>query len=150
MRLSLEQLKQITVGAIQIWKDESGFQFRKMTPCQLEAFLAISQAQFNNASATTGIRLDFHTNASYVKYAPLTSGKYELSVDGLLTNCLIATAGEEITYCLPNDQHTHRVTLHLPSHGAPGGLAYLEISDGATFTRHTFDRKFLIIGDSIR
>ena len=148
MKLTLEQFKQITVGALQIWED-NGFHFRKMTANQLEAFRAISQAQFNNASATTGIRFDFHTNASYIKYATLTNGKYELEIDGLLTNHLTATAGEEISYSLPNDKKEHRVTLHLPSHGAPGGLAYLELSDNASFTRHTFDRKFLIIGDSI-
>jgi lysophospholipase L1-like esterase len=149
MKLTFEQIKAVTVGAMQITEVNGEFHFAKMTAEQLEAFRAISQAQFNNASATTGIRLDFHTDAAYIKYAPLTSGKYELEIDGLLTNRLTATAGEEVTYCLPNDQKTHRVTLHLPSHGTPGGLAYLELSDGATIARHKFDRKFLIIGDSI-
>ena len=147
MKLFLEQIKSVTVGAVQIEEKNGEFHFCKMTVNQIEAFRDISVAQYNNARATTGIRLDFHTDSPYVKYATITDGNYELAIDGCLTNKTRAAKGEEINYTLPEGEH--RVTLCLPAHGCPGGLSYLEIADGATLTRHKFDRKFLFIGDSI-
>ena len=147
MKLSFEQIKSVTVGAVQISQESDGFHFCKMTPGQVEAYRAISEAQYNNSRATTGVRLDFHTNSPYVKYVTTTTAKYELAVDGCQTPVILAQKGEAITYPLPEGEH--RVTIYLPAHGPAGGLAEVELADGATLTRHKFDRKFLFIGDSI-
>ena len=147
MRLSFEQIKHVTVGAVQVEEKNGEFHFSKMTEGQLQAYRAISEAQYNNARATTGVRLDFHTTSAFIKYATINSTKYEFSVDGCLVAIDDAVKGEEIVHELPAGEH--RVTLFLPAHGTPGGLFYVELEDGTTLTRHQFDRKFLFIGDSI-
>ena len=148
MRLTLEDIRKVTVGAVRLWEEADGFHFSSMTEKQLAAFLKLSQELYTNAAATTGVRLDFHTDSAYLAYASLTDAKYEVKVDGMLTATL-AKAGEDNRVTLPADGRTHRVELFLPAHGTPGALAYVELADGATLTRHTYDRKFLIIGDSI-
>ena len=55
---------------------------------------------------------------------------------------------ESITKTIALDGKEHRITLYLPSHGI-GILGAVEIDDGATLKPHTYDRKMLIIGDSI-
>ena len=148
MKLTYEQIRDITVGAAHIWEDSDGVHFSKLTEEQQNAFNRLYPRFAHNGKATTGIRFDFHTNADFIRYIPLTSGKYELKVDGVLTEYIKGTAGEAIEYTF-SDSATHRITLHLPSHGVGGGLISLELSDGATLERHVFDRKFLFIGDSI-
>lgn len=149
MKLQAEQIKRITVGAVEIREEAAGIRFYRMTSRQLAAFEKLSHTLFNNASTTTGVRLDFETTSRYVKYMTLTNGKYEVKIDGLLSTTLTATKESEITLTLPEDGKPHRVTLHMPSHGAPGGLAYVALEDGADLQPHVFDRKFLFLGDSI-
>ena len=149
MKLSFEQIKSVTVGAVQLYEDSAGLHFYKMTPRQLDAFGALSGTLLANASSSSGIRLDFHTNSKYIKYSTLTSGKYEVKIDGLLSGFIRATEDSETEIRLSEDGTSHRVTLHLPSHGLPAGLKYIELEDGSELTPHIFDRRFLFIGDSI-
>jgi lysophospholipase L1-like esterase len=149
MKLSLEQIQSVTVGALQIRSEADGIHFCKMSAAQMEAYGAINEAQRTNALATTGVRLDFHTDAAYVKYMPVHDGRYEVKIDGLLIDDTRAVGGTELVISLPADTQEHRVTLHLPSHGTPGVLSYVELPDGAALTPHRFDRKMLFIGDSI-
>lgn len=146
MRLSFDTIKNITVGAVRIWQEEDGIYFSKMTEKQIAAFKALSDTLFGTASATTGIRLDFHTDSTYVKFAVGVKGKYEIKIDGTLKERIEAELGEEYTVQLK--EGVHRVTLHLPSH-ARGALSYVELCDGAKLERHKFDCKILFIGDSI-
>ena len=147
MQLNVETIKSLTVGAIKVWEESDGVHFAEMTEKQIKGFYEVSQTLGQRAETTTGIRLDFETNSSYLAFTPLTDGKYEVKVDGLLTLDL-AKQGEKSTVNLPKDGKEHRVTLHLPSH-VIGGFASVEIEDGATAKRHVFDRKILFIGDSI-
>lgn len=148
-QLSFEQICSVTVGALRMWEEEGQVCFSKLSEAQVESILAAVPAINPCALATTGIRLDFHTNAACIEYETVTTGLYELKVDGFLTSAIRAEAGQPVTYTLPQDGREHRVTLHLPSHGEPGGLRYLALSEGATLRRHEFDRKFLFFGDSI-
>ncbi len=147
MRLKFETIKSLTVGAVRIWEEKDGVHFAEMTEKQIEGFYSVSQTLGQRAETTTGIRLDFETNSSFVSFVPLTDGKYEVKVDGLLTRD-VAKKGEKQTVNLSKDGKEHRVTLHLPSH-AIGGLESVEIEDGAIVKRHVFDMKILFIGDSI-
>ncbi|MBQ3064525.1 MAG: SGNH/GDSL hydrolase family protein, partial [Clostridia bacterium] len=148
MQLTFEDIKKITVGAVRLWEEADGFHFSSMTEKQLAAFLKLSEELCTNAAATTGIRLDFTTDSSYLAYASLTDAKYEVRVDGMLV-ATHAKVGETNRIDLPADGKSHRVELFLPAHGTPGALAYVELADGAAFARHVYDRKLLIIGDSI-
>ena len=149
MKLTFQQIQTITVGAARIWEEANGIHFAKLTKAQQDALDTNHPRFASNGVATTGVRLDFCTDSPFFSYTTLTNGKYELKVDGLLTDCITAKAGEAVTYTFSDTLPSHRVTLHLPSHGQGGGFAEVTLADGSTFERHKFDRKFLFIGDSI-
>ena len=79
-------------------------------------------------------------------FAVSATGKYEIKIDGVLKEHIEAEPENNYEVALPEGEH--RVTLYMPSH-ARGALSYLALSDGASLERHSFDRKFLLIGDSI-
>lgn len=149
MKLTPKQIREITVGAVRTWEEADGIHFSKLSAAQQDAFDRRHPRFAQNGKSTTGIRLDFETDSSFIQYVPLTSGKYELKIDGILTEHIKAEANQAVTYTFADTSKKHRVTLHLPSHGVGGGIRTFELSDGATFKRHSFDRKFLFIGDSI-
>lgn len=147
--LSYEQICSVTVGALRTWEEEGRVCFSKLSAAQMESLLSAVPAINPSAVATTGVRLDFYTDAACVAYVTATTGRYELEVDGLLTQFVCAEAGQPVRYPLPQDGREHRVTLYLPSHGEPGGLCGISLSEGASLRRPTYDRKFLFFGDSI-
>ena len=55
----------------------------------------------------------------------------------------------ELSDPLGNKKDSYRVTLYFPSHDVYGTLSRVELDDGATFTPHKYDMKWLFIGDSI-
>lgn len=149
MRLDFETVKRITFGAVRVSEGEDGFCFSKTTGLQANAYRALSEALYNNAINTTGVRLDFLTDSDDIAFLPAVEGKYEVKIDGILTSYGTREVGKELRFALPQDGQPHRVTLCLPSHGCGGVLSYVEISDGASVIPHTFDTKILFIGDSI-
>lgn len=149
MRLSYKQIESITVGAMQIWENIDGVHFCKMTPAQLDAYSLIDGFIYGNAKTSTGVRLDFWTDSPWVKFRPTVTGKYEVKVDGTLTDHRHATADEDTLVDVSNDEKLHRVTIHLPGHNVTAGIKLLEIADGSVARPHEFSRKFLFLGDSI-
>ena len=149
MRLSLKQIESITVGAMQVWENVDGVHFCKMTPAQLDAFALIDDFIYGNANTSTGVRLDFWTDSPWVKFRPTVSGKYEVKVDGVLTEHRYSVGGEDTLVNVSNNEKLHRVTIHMPSHDVIAGIKLLEIADEAVARPHVFDRKFLFLGDSI-
>lgn len=147
--VSFEQIRSVTTGALRIWEEEGRVCFSKLSHAQVESILAAVPTINPSAVATTGVRLDFYTDAACVEYVTATTGRYELAVDDLLTPVVCAEAGQPIIYSLPQDGQEHRVTLYLPSHGEPGGLWRVSLSEGASLRRAKYDRKFLFLGDSI-
>ena len=150
MKLTFDQIKSVTVGAIAVRAEADGIHFDKCTPKQVEAWKALSPVLGERAETTSGVRLDFHTDSRRLACAVPSGGKVEVLIDGLLR---YAFAGEKeiaVDICdeLGEFGGMHRVTLALPSH-CVGVLAGLELDDGSTIVPHTFDRKILFIGDSI-
>ena len=152
MKISFEQIKTVTVGAVSIKQTERGIRFYKCTQKQLEAWYALSQTLGTRAETTTGVRLDFHTNSRYLTFSA-EGGRFDVYLNDVLrlhTEC----NGEsepirlELTDALGGALEECRVTLVFPSHGA-GLLKELELEDGATVEPHKFDTKLLFIGDSI-
>lgn len=156
MRLTFEDIKKITFGALRIEECEDGIHFCKMTKKQEEAFLALSEFLYNGARTTTGVRLDFHTNSKNLTFSASSGTKFELYINDVLCrqfNCEElrgegTPASAELVSPCESDSDTVRVTLVFPSHSV-GVLEYIELDDGATVTPHTFDTKILFIGDSI-
>ncbi|MBQ8803530.1 MAG: SGNH/GDSL hydrolase family protein [Tyzzerella sp.] len=150
MKLTLEQIRNITVGALNVWEEDGAFRFAKCTAKQVEAWYKVDQILGERSEATTGVRLDFHTNSKYFKFISRTVSNYEIYIDNVLTYAYFKSDFED-DKCktIELDEKEHRITLYLPGHDDPGTLELVEISDGATLIPHKFDCKMLFIGDSI-
>lgn len=152
MILTLEQIKSITVGALNVWNEDDVIRFAKCTSKQVDAWYKLDKVLGFRAETTTGVRLDFHTNSKMFAFTPQIKGeyeRYEIYIDGIFSyyytkEDFVDDRRKEIFL----DDQTHRITLYLPGHEI-GVLKSVEIDDGATVLPHIFDCKILFIGDSI-
>ncbi len=153
MRLTVEQIKSITVGAIRIEEQTDGIHFYKCTQKQIDAYALRDPVLGQRASGTTGVRLDFHTNSKSFTFCPASGRKFELHIDGLIAEEYktesMQVITRKLTDSLGKELGEYRVTLVFPSHDDGGVISYIELDDGAYIRPHKFDRKFLFIGDSI-
>ena len=152
MKLTLEQIKTITVGALNIWEENEVFRFAKCTQKQVDAWYKLEDILGFRAETTSGVRLDFYTNSSFFRFTPQIKGtfeRYEVYIDNVFlyhfdkTDFEVNTRKEIVL-----DDKEHRITLYLPGHEI-GTLESVEIEDGATLAAHQYDCKMLFIGDSI-
>jgi lysophospholipase L1-like esterase len=160
MKLNLEQMKEITLGALKIECNEAGeYCFYRFTEHQMEDVYIEIPDFYKKSKAAAGIRLDFLTDSESLSFRyTIKSGSsrkfyfFDCFVDGVL----IAHEGEmemvdkagEVTVTLGTDKRERRVTLWLP------GLSIVRLSDvtlddGASLRRAPTDRKILVLGDSI-
>ena len=153
MKLDLGQIKSVTVGAINVYCENDGIHFAKCTQKQIDAWYAKREDIGKRATMTAGIRLDFHTNSSTLRFSASSGKKYEVYIDGLFKKLFDMDelrerkSAAEIT--LSEDGAEHRVTLYLPAHNEAGVISYVELDDGASLVPHKFDTKILFLGDSI-
>lgn len=144
MKLTFEQIKNLTVGAVDIEQTADGIFFYKMQKCQIDAFYALSDILGFRAKTTTGIRLDFETDSKFLAFEVKNGSKFEYLINGVYQGTVtINDSRAKIELFAPC-----RVTLVFPSHDV-GVIDNVELSDGASAVRHKFDKKVLFIGDSI-
>ena len=156
MKLTFDQIKEITFGALRIDAMEDGIHFHKCTTNQELAMAKLNAGLGERTLTTTGVRLDFHTNSKHLSFATASGKKFEVLIDGILRrqfDCdALREAGEPATFdlldSLGREVESARVTLVFPSHTV-GVLEWIELDDGATLTPHSFDTKILFVGDSI-
>ena len=154
MRLSFDQIKSVTVGALSVKREDDGIHFYKCTEKQIDAWYRQREGLGNGARTTTGVRLDFITNSEKIAFIAGCKGKFELHIDGLFRKQF--HLNEENGFCaayelcdpLDNKKDNYRVTIILPSHGV-GVIDSVEIDDGATVTPCKYDTRMLFVGDSI-
>ena len=108
MKLSSEQIKTITVGAVSITEEPDGMHFFKCTDKQNKAWAELRQELGYRALTTTGVRLDFHTDSQNLGFT-VSGGKFELYVDNLLRGQY--NAGER------SDIRKDYFSADLPAHG---------------------------------
>lgn len=151
MKLSFETVRSITFGAIRSFEDSKGMHFAKCTEKQVAAWKNFSDALGVNSSATTGIRLDFHTSSKSFAFKAASGERFELYVNGVFKSCFLRAKEDDVEFSVEirSEKAENRITLFFPSHNVPGVLSYVELDDGATVTPHSFDRKLFFIGDSI-
>ena len=150
MKLSFEQIKNITVGALHIWEEGGAIRFARCTQKQIDAWNKLDEILGYRATATTGIRLDFHTNSKTFSFVSKAICNYEIYIDNVLTYAYFSKDFEnEKRKEISLDGKEHRITLYFPSHDEPGALEAVEIEDGASIEPHKFDCKIYFIGDSI-
>lgn len=153
MRLSFDEIKKVTVGSVKTWQDDSGIHFAKCTDKQVATWKEKSETIGRNSAATTGVRLDLHTNSQSIAVGILGGKKYEICVDGLMRQQYNVNAGDVISLELSDPtgmkKDEYRVTVVFPSHDDPAVIEYVELDDGSYVKPHKYDRKILFIGDSI-
>ena len=153
MRLTTEQMKSVTFGAVRIEEQDNGLRLYKCTQKQIDAWYALSQTLGARAEKTTpGVRLDFHTNSKHLSFEAV--GTYEVYVNDLFRGKYdMEQMGGEVTLDLSDplgdELEDVRVTLVFPSHFENPVLISLSLDDGASVKPHRFDKKILFIGDSI-
>ncbi|MBQ9131484.1 MAG: SGNH/GDSL hydrolase family protein [Clostridia bacterium] len=154
MKLTNQQIRSLTVGAIHTEETAEGLRFYKCTAKQIAAWYAQSETLGERAETTTGIRLDFYTNSRSLTLRVGGGNKFEIYTNNLLQGQYLfdSIPEKEVTVALTDSlgapQDETRVTLHLPSHSA-GVIREIELDDGSYVRPHAFDRKLLFIGDSI-
>ena len=152
MKLTFEQICEITSGAVAIEQKADGLHFYKCTKKQIEAWTRQSTGLGTRAETTTGICLDFRTDAKALSFAAVSGNKFELYINGLLRHQFLSEGAQthrfELCDALGNLQEEYRVTLVLPSHDF-GILEWIDLEDATTVTKHVYDCKMLFIGDSI-
>ncbi len=156
MKLTFDEIKSLTYGALSVNEESDGIHFYRMTPHLVEVYTVLHKDFRSRSLTTTGIRLDFITNSKSLSFDTASGVKFEVHINGLLREKfdmdklhsegghaslpLSGTYREELDSC--------RVTLLFPSHSI-GVLKWLELDDGASFSRVTKNKKMLILGDSI-
>ncbi len=153
MNLTIEQIKSVTFGALQIEKLSNGLQFYKCTKKQSDAWYALSKTLGERAALTTpGVRLDFHTNSKHLSFEAV--GTFEVYINDLFRAKFdmekmggLATLDLCDPLCDALDEA--HVTLVFPSHFLGAALQSVALDDGSYIKPHKFDRKILFIGDSI-
>ena len=152
MKLTNEQIKSVTFGAIRACEENGILHFYKCTQKQIDAWFDHKNELGERAATTSGIRLDFHTNSQNLAFCAFQGKKFEVYVDGLLRKQIIFDTEKETTIPLCNPlghkKDNYRVTLYFPSH-KKGVIEWVELDDGAYITPHEYDRKWLFIGDSL-
>ncbi len=152
MKLSSEQIINLTVGAIEAFSDGDGVHFYRSSKAQRDFWLSRSEFLGRGANCTTGVRLDFETDATSIRFR-VGVGKYEVLIDGMLRAAYDVVNGDAfeiiLTDSLGVQNAVTRVTLTLPSHEQGGVIKEIELVGGSFAIRHKFDKKFLFFGDSI-
>ena len=84
--LSLEEIKKITVGALNIEQTEEGFNFYKCTKKQIDVWNEFAEDLGRRSKTTSGVRLDFHTNSKNFAFKIKTElrSRYEVYIDNVL------------------------------------------------------------------
>jgi hypothetical protein len=116
-----------------------------MQKCQIDAFYALAEILGVRARTTTGIRLDFETDSKYIAFEVKSGSRFEYLIDGVYQGTV--KIGEDKSASIDLAAPC-RITLCFPSHEI-GVIDNVELSEGASAMRHSFDKKVLFIGDSI-
>ena len=149
MKLTLEQIRSVTVGALTVEEREDGVHFHKCTQKQEAAWYAQREILGFRAETTTGIRLDLTTDSPSFSFTVKEGGRFEVHIDSVLCHAFTARDFEEsTTKSIELDGKSHRITLVLPSHSI-GVLQSVELADGASLAPCAYDCRILFYGDSI-
>jgi len=156
MKLTFDQIKSVTVGALSVKSTDKGIEFDRFTPLQVAAWYALEHVLGERAEATTGVRLDFYTDAKELRLSFTSGNKIEVLVDGLFREQFLMEEkrkeGERavfaITDLLGKPLERARVTVVLSSHDR-AVLDALELVDATYIEPVKHEKKILFIGDSI-
>lgn len=158
MELTLTQLQAVTLGALDICREEEGFRFFRMTETQAAAFTRANETFAPKCRTSSGVRLDFETDSTFLEmcwtkpvFAAPTFCFLDVLVDGVpvlhsgTPDCGADTQG---AFSLTLPEGSHRVQIFLPTKVGVC-LASVKLSDGAKVIPCRPKQRFLLHGDSI-
>lgn len=152
MKLTFEQIKAITFGAVDIWQENGPILFSRCTKKQAEIWTSLRPDLGANSRSGSGIRLDLHTDSSQVNILPYAPSPFEIWIDGIFCQCTNWECYDcaNPTIQIPLGEGNHRLTVYFPglTHQY-SGIYSIEVDDGASVVPHAYDRKILFFGDSI-
>lgn len=146
MKLSFQQIKLLTKGAVSIEETNLGIQFRRYTQNQLAAFEKEARCFFKRAQHTCGIRIDFYTDSPSLSVCIGAAGKYEVLIDNL--TAFMQTYETPDTFTVDLGFGMKRVTIILPSH-TNGVIRSVALADGASVMPVDHPIRIIFYGDSI-
>lgn len=158
MKLTLEDVKKIARGALEVTESEGSFRFHRFEAGAREHYEKQTATMCGKSRASASICLDFLTDSSRfeadfsVSYGSSRGYYYfDVYVDGILRKHL----GEENAWIKKGRLSLsiqgggeHRITLWLPNL-ANASLSNIELDDGASLKPIGYKKKFLCFGDSI-
>lgn len=148
-RLTYNEIKEISFGALSTF-EKDGIHFYKCTSEQSASWNAISTELGERSLTTSGVRLDFITNSKIFRFDVNNGNKFEVLIDGLQRKQFFMNKIHEKGLCaeIELDAGDKRITLVFPSH-EKGVISFVEIEEGATIKKVSYEKKILFLGDSI-
>lgn len=169
MKLTLEQIRSITTGAVTVEQAEDGFHFYRFTPEQMNLCQPHVRLYDQKLLVTAGVRFSFRTDSTtlYLRAAlsPGTARSYfsfDLTINGVHTDSLenvshLPFPKDDPTYPCPLGLHEKTfdlgpgakdICLYFPWSVIPV-LEELSVDEGTCVTPLFPPKKLLVYGDSI-
>lgn len=158
MHLTLEQIKSITEGAVEIWEEQGLVCFSRFSSAQRALYQGISERFYIRAHGTAGIKFRFRTDSETLSLKVQTepgSGRKYFSIDiyvngspvGYLDNFQDPQWGK-FSGAFALEEGLKLVTVYLPW-SVNTKLEELCLDDGAILEPVHPKKKLLLYGDSI-
>ena len=158
MKLNLEQIQALTLGAAETVIQEGGIQFYRMPETTARQIWQRNHDFGMKALATAGIRMDFSTDSEFFAFsydcAKAASSRSWYYFTLLIDGKPFAEIGEEKAERFCGEYQTRlpkgnkRITLFFPNLFR-ARICGVELSDGAGFERIAVKKRFVFYGDSI-
>ena len=165
MKLSYDQIKDITLGAAYVEQKDGKTVFHRFTKKEEELYKISDSGFFNKAFANSCVTLEFCTNSAslFIKshIIPRSSRRF-FSHDIFVNNILIGSlkgkfeSDEEVSngktvdgeFCLGEENREKSIRIHLPW-SCSSDIIELSIDDGATLSPVKKSKRIIFYGDSI-
>lgn len=169
MDLKIEQIKEITQGAVRIEEKEDGIRFYRFTEEQEKLYKEYSDDFYNKTFSPTGVKLVFKTNSNSLflkvfteKSSSRTYFAFDILVNGKFVDSLDNYSDKEIPEMYPHKQYElgefskrfefesgeKEITVVFPF-SVKVALEQISIDDGANVKSVKKEKKILMFGDSI-
>ena len=161
MKLTYEQIKKITKGAVKVTEEDGKICFYRFTDEQLKLYERINVDSLLRAFATAGVRLEFVTDSKTLTletHASIASSRTYFNHDIYVNGEHLYTLGDDLD-TFPDKQATVKgkyelgegektVRIYMPW-SVNSRLVRLELDDGATLEPVEHSLKMMCFGDSI-
>ena len=156
MKLSLDQIRSMTHGALSVTEENGIFTFHRFTDYQADLYETINDFRVK-VPATSGVRLEFVTDASKFSFdykINIASSRrfyyFDVFVDGIMMQHFghegLAEAASTITVKLP--EGNHKVAVYFPCL-AKARITNVELEGGDVLQPVEKSCRLLCFGDSI-